>query len=357
MNAGRAARAIDLRLGEPLADYARCGSGVACVGPDLPIEVLIASGRAFGHLPWRAAGRTGWADQWLESSFPFWARSILEQWHEGVFDGLDRVVFSRADDASQRLYYYVRELQRRGRLAGPPPHVFDIALVPRESSLAHTERAVVDLMQLLEVGEEDLAAGIERANRLRATLAAIQAARATDGPFHERLGRAALWNDPTQWIDEIDPPRPSGDGLRVILVGSMPVDGRIHEAVEIAGASLVAEAHALASGRLGPPVAIGDELPARAIARHLRRHSIAPRAFIDRAAWTVARAQAARAGAAIIWLTREDEGLAWAVPAQRAALAAAGIPVLVLAAARWQADDDTLDTIIDFCRGCEHATA
>jgi 2-hydroxyglutaryl-CoA dehydratase, D-component len=349
MSADQAMQAVVRRLDDALAGFDR--SGVGFVGPDLPIEVLIASGRSFGHLPWRAAGPTVWADRWLESSFPFWARSILEQWQEGAFDGLDCVVFSRADDASQRLYYYVRELKRRGRLSGPSPLMFDIALVPRDSSLGHTESAIVALMQALDVSDEALTGGIERANGLRTAIDGIERSRSADGPLHERLARAALWTDPTRWIDAIAVPGPSADRLRILLAGSTPVDARIHEAVETTGASIVAEANALAPVRLGPPVSGGDEPGARRLARHLRQHSVAPRAFLDRGAWLVARAEAAGAAAVILWLTREDEALAWAVPAQRRALAAAGLPALVLPAARWQADDDTLDTIMDFCRG------
>jgi hypothetical protein len=68
-----------------------------------------ASGRAFGHLP--DGARHAIADQ-AGSSFG-WA-TILQQWHEGAFDGLHVVVFSRTTDASQRLYYRA-ELQRRSR--------------------------------------------------------------------------------------------------------------------------------------------------------------------------------------------------------------------------------------------------
>jgi hypothetical protein len=78
-------RLVDGKLDDPLAAVAQSGTGVAFVGPDVPIEVLLASGRPFGHLPWLEAGRTDWADRWLESSFPFWARCILEQWRQGVF--------------------------------------------------------------------------------------------------------------------------------------------------------------------------------------------------------------------------------------------------------------------------------
>src|SRR5690606_31861299 len=158
---------IDTRLHDPLAARRAASCGIGFVGPDIPIEVLIASGRPYGHLPWRADRATPWADRWLESSFPYWARSILEQWHDGVFDALDTVVFSRADDASQRLYYYVRELQRNGKLRGPAPRIFDVALIPRESSLAHTEAAVHELMRALDVDVEALPSAFERANEIR----------------------------------------------------------------------------------------------------------------------------------------------------------------------------------------------
>ena len=57
------------------------------------------------------------AAQWLETSFPAWAFSMVEDWAEGRFDCFEQVVFSRGEDASHRLYYYICELQRRGRWA------------------------------------------------------------------------------------------------------------------------------------------------------------------------------------------------------------------------------------------------
>ena len=59
----------------------------------------------------------------------------------------------------------------------------------------------------------------------------------------------------------------------------------------------------------------------------------------------------------MIWLIREDEALAWTAPVQRRALAAAGIPVLLLAARRWQADDDTAERIAEFVERCARASA
>lgn len=356
MSGNASVREIEDRLGDPLAAHRAQSGGVGFVGPDIPIDVLIASGRPFGHLPWRTNGATPWSDRWLESSFPYWSRSILEQWHDGVFDALETVVFSRADDASQRLYYYVRELQRSGTLRGPVPRMFDIALIRRESSVAHTEAAVLELMRALDVAADALPDGIERANRLRRRFAELQGSRAAGGQWYERLGRAALWTDPGKWIDRLRMPEAPPAVTRILLAGNMPPDARLHEAAEAAGASVVGEAHALALERLGSELGAAPH-PVRSLARHLRATSIAPRAFFDRAAWIVERARAARATAVVIWLTREDEALAWTAPSQRRALAAAGLPVLLLAARRWQADDDTSERIAEFVERCARASA
>lgn len=353
MNQIETLTAVERRLDDPVAALA--DGGIGFVGPDVPIEVLLASGRAFGHLPWTVDEHTPWAERWLESSFPFWARSILEQWHAGAFDGLSTVVFSRGDDASQRLYYYVAELQRRELLAGPLPLIFDIAHVRRKASVEHTAAATLKLCRALGVESVALNSAIERANGLRRTLAQIEAGRVSHGPLHERLARAALWSDATQWIDEIVIPEQDATRQRVLLAGSVPPDDRIHCAVEAAGASVISEAHVFGLGRLGPEISVGAMNPELALARHLRTTSVSPRAMLDRAEWIVRRARAARAGAVIIWLMREDEALAWHVPAQSTALAAVGLPPLVLPAAHWRVDAHTLDRVTEFVPEGSHA--
>src|SRR5690606_32335860 len=136
-----------------------------------------------------------------------------------------------------------------------------------------------------DVDEQALAAGIARANDLRMRLLAMDGERGTNGPFFERLFRAALWSDPMQWIVAVTGPAQRDlDRPRVLLAGSMPPDERLHVAAEHAGATVVAEAHALAARRLGRQSAAADERLPRVIAEHLRRTSTAPRAFFDRAA-------------------------------------------------------------------------
>ena len=323
--------------------------GLGFVGPDVPVDLLLASGRSFGHLPWMVDAPTPWADQWLESGFPGWARSILEQWHEGAFDALHAVVFSRSDDASQRLFYYVRELQQRELLRGPTPMILDLALIPRESSVAHCVGAIQSLARALQIDDAALRAGIARADALRLALRDLQQHRQS-GVAYERIARAALWSDATAWIGEVKPPSSTAT-QRMLLAGSVPPDERLHGAAERAGASLIDETHVHALGRLGMPLAEADPSPSRHVARQLLGCASGPRAFLDRAQWIVQKAREARATGVILWLTREDEALAWHVPAMRAALDAASLPVLVLAAASWRADDGALDRIAAFCQG------
>lgn len=329
-----------------LRDAVPRAGGTGFVGSDVPLEILLATGRPFGHLPWHD-GATPRADKWLEPAFPFWTRAILEEWHAGRYDGLSHVVFSRSDDASQRLYYYVRELRRRGLLGGPEPVVFDCALIPRESSIAHTAAAMRELAGVLGVSADALPEGVRRANQLRARLAALQAARRNAGPFHERLTRAVLFSDASAWLDGLSTPT-GPDRPRVLLAGSVPPDDRLHQVVEDAGASIVAEQHAHALPLDAAPVDAGSADLPRALAQRVLATSVSPRSFSDRARALVAVANATGVQAVILWLTREDEGLAWHVPAQRRALAEAGLPALVLANRDWRAADGAREEITKF---------
>jgi hypothetical protein len=50
----------------------------------------------------------------------------------------------------------------------------------------------------------------------------------------------------------------------------------------------------------------------------------------------------------VLWQTEEDEAQAWHLPAQRAALAASGVPALVLTRRDWLARDGAPEEIVAF---------
>ena len=167
----------------------------AHVGPNMPIDLLRATGRhaAAGVRP-RPTHPA--ADAWMESKFAPWARSILESWSNGEYDHLATVVFSRADDSVQRLYYYLCELQRRSLVGGPEPLILDIAKIPRASSVDRTIGSLRVMAKRLGVDSQALMRIVQECNRER------------EGP---------------------SPVRSAGTCL---LTGTPPPDRRLHEVIE-----------------------------------------------------------------------------------------------------------------------------
>lgn len=285
---------------------------IASIGPNLPHDLLRASGRYAGPLGVVAGRETPRADQWMESKFAPWARALLEDWAAGAFDAFEAVVFSRADDSVHRLYYYLCELRRLGQVAGPEPIVFDIAKIPRASSADRIAEQVRALATRLGVSDEALEAAIVEANAERAHV-------------------------------------PSPAGSRACLLdGTPPPDRRLHAAIESAGFAAIGETLGDWWRSLGTPVEQASGDPAAAIARQLHADSRGPRSFADPAAALLDRVRAAKASAVVLWRIEEDEAQTWQLPAQRRALDAADIPALVLTRRDWAANDGAQAEIAAF---------
>lgn len=286
---------------------------IASAGPDIPPELLDATGRYAGPLGWNIDRAFLRAEQWLESKFPLWAFSILEDWAAGEFDHLDTVIFSRGDDSAQRLYYYICELRARGLIAGPEPLILDVARIGRVSSLDRSIDAVRALA--LRLGVSDAA--------LEAAIAA-----------HGARGQA-----------------PAGTGPVCLLGGTPPPDERLHRAI--------AETGWHAKGRTLAEVWRGDRAPAErgagdpcaALGRRLHASRSGVRGFYDRSAALIAQAREAEARAVVLWYAEEDEAEIWHLPSLRGALAEQGIPALALTRRDWRAGDGAPDEIAAFLTG------
>lgn len=357
---------IDTVLADPLA-MAKTLAGqaefaIGYVGFDIPEDILAAPGMCALHLPWIAGRSTPQADQWLEESFPGWARSMVEDWIAGEFDFLRFVVFSRGDDTAQRLYYYLCELRRCGVVAGPEPLIFDIARIRKASSLAWTLAAVQQLANELGLDETALEAGIQTANSRREVLSAMAADRNSPahlpGHVYEQITRAMLFA-PLESLD-LNPAPATGElPGRLLLVGSSPPDDRLHRAAESAGWSVVGEAYDRCLERLGPIIAAdpiiatGSGNAAERIGRHIHASKIGPRSFHDRAARLLELARRSRARAAVFWLIEEDEAIAWDLASSRQALQSAGLPQLVLSRRQWDCSDSPEAEIITFLDGLQ----
>jgi hypothetical protein len=285
---------------------------IATVGPLLPIAILRAADADAGILPWNVDRELPRAEQWLESKFPLWAKSMLEDWSTGAFDHLDAVLFSRADDAAQRLYYYTCELKRMGRISGPEPQIFDAALIGRASS---RDRVVAEVRRLAQAMAVNDAA-------LRTALAARPSTTA----------------------------RSYSGGPRCLMAGTPPPDGRLHDCIAAAGFD--PHGATLADDWAEIPVADGDASadPVTVLADALRAGEGSSRSWHDAVDRLADRIAIVRPAAAVLWLAEEDESSVWHVPPMRRLLADRGVPALVLTRRDWRAADGVTAEIATFLK-------
>ena len=216
---------------------------IASVGPALPHDLFAATGRYAGPLGWRLDRDLPFAGKWLETRFAPWAASILDDWAAGAFDGHEAVVFARADDNAQRLYYYLCELRRRGEIGGPEPLIFDSAQGPRVSSRDRTIAMVRRLAARLGVGDAALDEAIVATN----------------------IARAA----------PIAPPPP---GRTCLIAGTAPADHHLHAAVAACGWHAAGPVLADIWADRGPPVEAGSGDPCAAIGRAIWASPVGNRA-------------------------------------------------------------------------------
>lgn len=287
---------------------------IAIAGPNLPIDLLRATTRFEGAVRFDPDRETPRAGKWLESKFAPWAPPVLESWAEGLYDGLEYVLFSRADDTSQRLYYYVCELQRRGELGGPEPLILDVCKIPRKASLDRTIAKLKDLAERLEVDATALQQAMTEADRARG----------------ERQKRATA---PV-----------------CLLAGTPPPDLRLHDVIESCG--FAAAGRTMEETWLDPGEAVDqpDPDPFAALGRQLHDSAHGPRSFADARKALTESIAASAAQSVVLWRIEEDEAQCWQLPSEREALAAAGVPSLVLTRRDWRARDGAPEEIADFLR-------
>jgi len=353
---------LDHSLAQPLA-FARShvadgNRAVGFLGADVPVELILAANALPVNLTGAAGRPTPRADKYLEPSFAPLERSIAEQWLSGELDFLSDIVLSRARDSSQRLYYYICELQRRGSCPGPTPLLYDIAKIQRPTSLGYTAAATRRLAGALGSDLTRTSHSIETRNRRRSLLGKLQHLRGghrpPSGSFVERILRSSDQSDALVFDRALDDWirhwQPGGSGMpppRFVLAGSMPPDERLHVAVENAGGMIVAEFGDHAVSRFGDSIA-GTDDPLSAIAAHYHALPYGPRMFCDRTAALLDTVRTNRAHGVVMWLLEEEEALIWDLPAQARALGAAQVPILALSRCRWDASDGATPRIHEF---------
>lgn len=343
-------------LADPYSDGRAAASAgqrvIGYVGPDVPVELILAA----GALPLRLSGtldaEAPHADRFVERAFMPEIRSIAAQWLAGALDFLSAVVLPRSDDSAQRLYYYMCELQRVRKCAGPVPLIYDVASIGRQSSLEHTIAATTQLALSIGMRANALPEAVDRMSRRAALLGRLTSA-SVAGSSANRTARAlhyswqpSLEGEVQAWLDHGATSSPAA--RRVLLVGNSAPDDRLHVALESADVTVVRELTHSKWFPLPhePPAVRADSIEAVA-ARYHARLTLA-QSLAQSPELLVSEARAVRADGVVIWAIEEDETLPWVLPAHLRALASAAVPTLSLTRQQWRAGPDTLRTIAEF---------
>jgi hypothetical protein len=338
---------------------ARSGTRVvAYVGDDIPVALIAAADALpvrLRALPRADASR---ADEFLESAHSPELRSIVAQWLAGAFDFLDAVVFPRTDDSAQRAYYYLCELQRRGRCRGPRPVLYDVANLPRQTSRDHTLDSTRRLAHELGVQDALLPAALERVARRAALLADVHARRSADAPLPGSAAWRVAHASPCDWSEGFESALAGflahaqvlRGARRIVLAGNVTPDDSLQLAVEAAGGSVVAEL--IDSTAVVPASGAAD---IDAVAAHFQARRSPVVAMRHDGDWIANGARAARAAGVVLWLIEEDEALPWEIARQVRSLREAQVPTLLLTRQCWPPDATALRAVREFVGQLEGA--
>ncbi|MHA6667869.1 2-hydroxyacyl-CoA dehydratase subunit D [Homoserinimonas sp. A447] len=336
--------AASAALGELVAAYAdraALSNGarpvIGYVGQDVPAELILAAGAR----PLRLRGNPEWntdaADRYLGTGLDPATRSILAGILAGHFAGLRAIVVSSDCDASQRLFYVLREIQRvEPQTPLPAVYLLDILHLPRPTT---TRYNIVRLNQCADalgewtgcpVTDASLADAIKEVNETRDAQRAVMALRHA---VPARLtGAEALaiivagtrlpaqrYRTLLQALVDGAETLPTHEGTRVFVSGSNHDSDAVYRAIEDGGAVIVSEDHDWGELTIGINVA-GDSLDALA-RRYQSNGPTAQRASAqERAQYAVTATTRAVAGVLLSYSREKDEAPLWDFPAQAAAL-------------------------------------
>lgn len=350
---------VEQVLADPLRSAQSDSRRVGYLGWNVPVELILASGATPVHLGHLTTDCTELAERFLESAFSAPSRAVAQRWLAGDLDALETVIFSRSDDSAQRLYYYLCELQRTGECKGPRPLLYDPARTTRASSVAHTLESTRSLAEALGTDERLLRDAIQRVAARESLLGELAALRRSDavpaGSLANRIIRAARtdWSKQfdaslREWLTQPDTIRPR---KRVLLVGSIPADERLHDAVEAHGCVVVGEINeACVVARSQLTTAMSD---IEIVAHRYHHHTTSTTALLQSPCEIVKLAQTLRADGVFVWMLATDTGLAWEAPRIEGALHDVHLSTLMLTSQPQTVSEAALAQVDKFLRALE----
>lgn len=313
---------------------------LACLGADVPYEMIVAAGLT----PWRLTARPVAATDILPGLSDRSRALVLRMTDPGFSPAGIAIAHDRAEDA--QLFAVLRELTRTGR--GPErPYAF-IDLLHQQGeptrlyNLSRLEQFKAWLENLVNrpITDQNLAEAVRTTNALRARLADILTARAgatLSGSDALEIIHLVSRMSPAQADQLLDgivrhlEEAPTLSGKRVVLTGSAHEDPSLYRLIEAAGAIIIGEDHVW--GAPWTEALIDESLaPLEALsARSQSPSTLSPsQTSAERARAIADRAKSLRADVVIHCSLPGDEASPWDIKQTRAALCAADLPFLAL---------------------------
>lgn len=324
------------------------GRVVGYLSANAPVELVEAAGLYPVRIDGGGVSATPRSDAFMESLFDPTVRGVCERLLAGEFDFIDALILPRTVDSVQRLYYYLCEQQRNGRVKLPTLIFYDLLHTPFYSSAKHNlaslsrVRAALEAVAGAPIAEEALTQAIAVSNQRRELLGRCLAGEMSGVErLHVVAGAermlASAFIAMASGLPEALQQRTSAPRARVVLVGNAPDDDRLHQAIEAAGCVVAGDFHDR-DGR-GLCARIDRSLPPmRALNEHHHRQTRSPRTFPSGPEALLATIEQRRADAVIFFYYAQEEVLTWDYPAQRDALDARGVESICLSAQPYQID-------------------
>lgn len=328
-----------------LAGRAATGPVVGAVGNAMPWPLVTAAGATpvllvgAGHEPGDLAARH------LDDDFPVEFRAVFEQALDGALEDLELLVVARGEE---RLYYFLKELVRRGDGARVPPlHMYDLVLHSSDRFRAyntHQQRLLTARLERVlgsTIGQDGLGAAVRATNRsrqLQRELLALRRRGTVSGAeafeilgarhFMDADGYADLLAQHLEHASAAHLDR--GGGPRILLAPyRSQVDASLHRLVEDAGATVVSEYDW--AGAWGVTDDIDEAAPPWDAVledtwRHLSSESMEPAAHRER--WFADEVRGAHVDGVVFYVPPEDRAFGWTVPRLVAHAADGGVETL-----------------------------
>lgn len=317
---------------------------VVCVGTNIPVELVVASGLRPVFLTGAPLAATPRADEFLEDRYGAESRTVLEQLLGGVADNAALLVFDRR---FRDIFYYVKEMVRLGWTPNLPPlHMFDLILsrsfdqtpfnadqlgrlgsvlarvagalpgAALEDVIREHDEWRAEVRRLLDFRRRGLIDGL-------AAFRALSARRVLDiAEHHSRLAELnARLADLDATATDIDCPRV------VLLPGEPLYHDRLHAAVREAGGLVVAEDSEWGARLAGSDIGAGSAL----LTKYWQDATGAElRPFEARANWLRTALAEYRPDVVVVWVPPSDVSFGWDVPRLLETIRDAGTRPVVL---------------------------